>query len=72
MRLYVRDSQRKPDPALRKVNARLAIYVGMSAWALALVALLASQPAKPLWWLGCCVTGIALGLVMLAYLRRRG
>ena len=71
MRFYLPDSQRKPDPALRKVNAPLAIYVGIAAWVVGLVALFASEPAEPLWWYGCCLTGILLGILMLVYLRRR-
>lgn len=71
MRLFIRDSQRRTDPTLKPVNAKRAIYVGLVLWLIALVTLLASQPAQPLWWISSCIVGLALGLAMLVYLRRR-
>ena len=71
MRLYIRDSQRKPDPELKPVNAHLAVYVGIGAWVVGLVALFTSQPAKPFLWFTCCIVGILLGVVMLGYLGRK-
>ena len=71
MKLFIRDSQRRPDPKLKPVNAKRAIYVGLTLWVGALVALFASEPTHPFWWLVCCFVGIALGALMLVYLRRR-
>ena len=41
MRLYVRDSERRPDPAPLKTDDRKVILVGLAAWAIATIVLLA-------------------------------
>lgn len=53
--------------------------IGTAAWAVALIVLLAMGDALPdseRWWIGVCVTGIALGVFGFLYiprlLRKRG
>lgn len=53
--------------------------IGTGAWAVALIVLLAlgdSLPDSERWWIGVCVTGIALGVFGFLYiphlLRKRG
>lgn len=75
MRFYVKDSERKPDPEPIKVNAKLAIKVGLVLWVVALALLLvlqATQAAtqKP-WYTSTCAVGIVLGLWALWRERRR-
>ena len=64
VRFYVKDSERKPDPAPAQVNARLAIAVGCGLWAVALVGILVFAPASPdkSWYALTCLAGIALGI----------
>ncbi|WP_138315731.1 DUF2530 domain-containing protein [Rhodoluna limnophila] len=75
MRFYVKDTERKPDPAPVKTNARLVIAVGVVLWAVALVlglifsATLAS--AQKSWWLSTCLFGIALGVFAFFKVRNR-
>ncbi len=47
--------------------------IGTIAWAVALVVLLAmgdGLPASERWWIGVCVTGIALGVFGFLYIPR--
>lgn len=75
MRLYVRDSERRPDPAPLKTDDRKVILVGLAAWAIATIVLLAfvGQLAESgrLGWLWTALVGLGLGLVLLAYTHRR-
>ena len=75
MRLYVKDSERKPDPAPVKTNARLAIVVGLVLWVVALALCLVFAPAlaaaEKSWWLSTCLFGIALGIFAFFKVRRR-
>lgn len=65
MRFYVKDSERKPDPAPARVNARLAILVGIGLWLLALAWMLvfagATTAHKP-WYPFTCLAGVGLGI----------
>ena len=78
MRLWLRDSERKPDPVPATTDDRLAIVVGLVLWVVALVAVLIVTATRPellapdaatttLW---TCGVGIALGLIGLAYSHR--
>lgn len=72
MRLYVKDSERRPDPEPVKANARLAIGVGLVLWSLALIALVAgfiqeSAALKP----ATAIVGLALGLFGWFWVGRR-
>ncbi|MBR8742699.1 DUF2530 domain-containing protein [Nocardiopsis sp. MG754419] len=47
--------------------------IGIAAWAVALVVLLAlgdTLPDSERWWIGVCVTGIALGVFGFLYIPR--
>ncbi|MDS1270191.1 DUF2530 domain-containing protein [Lipingzhangella sp. LS1_29] len=69
---------RQPDPAAFEGDHRIPAALGSVAWAIALVILLAmgdSLPREDRWWIGVCLTGLALGLFALAYIphiQRRG
>jgi len=75
MRLWLKDSERRPDPVPVKTDDRKAILVGMTLWLLALVAfLIFATPllaAGHVWWLYTCAVGLGLGLVGLIYTNRR-
>lgn len=70
MKLWLKDSERKPDPVPVKTDDRRAVLTGLSLWAVALVALLIAQPqsAVTLW---TCATGVVLGLIGLIYTHSR-
>ncbi|HXD60915.1 MAG TPA: DUF2530 domain-containing protein [Lacisediminihabitans sp.] len=70
MRLWLKDSERRPDPAPVKTDDRKAMLVGTALWLVALVALLAfTARAGVLLW--TCAAGLALGLVGILYTSRR-
>lgn len=75
MRILLKDSERRPDPAPAKVDERTAMIVGAVAWVVALVLVLVFSPqlaaAKESWWLWTCVTGLALGAVGVVYTQVR-
>jgi hypothetical protein len=65
VKLFVKDSERKPDPEPVKVNARTAVVVGLVGWTVALAVFLlapATVPQGKSWWPVTCVFGIALGI----------
>ena len=75
MRLWLKDSERKPDPPVAKTDDRKAVLVGIALWTVALIVLLIF--INPLieagltWWLWTCVAGLVLGLAGLYYTHRR-
>jgi hypothetical protein len=75
MRLWLKDSERRPDPAPAKTDDRTALFVGTAGWLVALVVLLFF--AGPLtsaggsWLLITCVIGVVLGLLGLLYVGHR-
>ena len=75
MRLWLKDSERRPDPAPVKTDDRKAVLVGLTLWLLALVGLLFFL--TPLlntgngWWLWTCVIGFGVGFIGLIYTARR-
>jgi hypothetical protein len=75
VRLWLKDSERRPDPTPVKTDDRKPILVGMTAWLIALIVLLAFT--APLatsgnsWWLYTCAAGLGLGLIGLIYTNRR-
>ena len=78
MRLWLSESERRPDPAPARADARKAVLVGTAAWLVALVVSLvfrAPLEAAGLGWLlWAAVTGLALGvigLVVVQLIRRR-
>ncbi|NYD68640.1 DUF2530 domain-containing protein [Agromyces atrinae] len=78
MRLWLRDSERRPDPAPVRADARKAVAVGTGAWLAAFVALAtqteALEATDATWWLAASGLGVLLGaggLVALEVRRRR-
>ena len=71
MRLFIKDSERRPDPAPVKTDDRKVILVGLVLWILALAGMLAFLPALQesglVWLLWTVVVGLGLGLVLLVY-----
>lgn len=75
LRLWLRDSERRPDPTPVQTDDRKAMFVGTIGWLVALVLLLAlSGPlglADHEWWYLTCAIGLGLGLLGLVYTIRR-
>ncbi|TFD54828.1 DUF2530 domain-containing protein [Cryobacterium sp. Hh11] len=82
MRLWLKDSERRPDPLPARTDARTALVVGTLLWLMALGAALvveftaprssgAASAAGPGWWLWCAVIGVGLGLAGLAWVQFR-
>jgi hypothetical protein len=75
MRLWLKDSERRPDPAPLPTDDRKVVLVGLVAWLVALAAMIVA--IGPLlesglgWWLWTAVAGLGLGLVLLVYVVRR-
>lgn len=71
MRLWLKDSERRPDPPVVKTDDRKAVLVGLALWAVALVLVLVFLPGLTAgghaWWLWTCVAGLALGAIGLVY-----
>ena len=74
MRLWLKDSERRPDPAPTPTDDRKPILIGLGLWLVALVAVLLLGPLlapADRWWVWACVAGLALGLIGLLYTHRR-
>jgi hypothetical protein len=75
MRLFIKDSERRPDPAPVKTDDRKVILVGLVLWILALAGMLVFLPALQdsglVWLLWTVVVGLGLGLVLLVYSVKR-
>lgn len=75
MRLFIKDSERRADPAPVKTDDRKVILVGLVLWILALAGMLLFLPALQksdlVWLLWTVVVGLGLGLVLLVYTVRR-
>jgi FtsH-binding integral membrane protein len=71
VRIWLKDSERKPDPTPVKTDDRKVVLVGLVLWVLALAGLLLF--VRPLlagghgFWLWTVVVGITIGLVGLVY-----
>lgn len=75
MRLWLKDSERRPDPTPVETDDRKAMIVGLVAWMVALAAVLLAGPilgvdVEPV-WLWMCVAGLVLGAFGLLYAHRR-
>jgi Protein of unknown function (DUF2530) len=70
VRLYLRDSERRPDPEPVKTDDRTAILTGLGLWIVGLVAvvLLLGGSGSPIW---TCITGVVLGAALLTYAELR-
>ena len=75
MRLFIKDSERRPDPAPLKTDDRKVVLVGLVGWIVALGVMLALLPQVEesglLWLLWTVVVGFGLGLVLLVYTAKR-
>ena len=74
MRLWLKDSERRPDPEPPVTDDRKAILVGIGLWLVALIAALVLGPlvsAANDWWVWACVAGLAFGLIALVYAHRK-
>jgi FtsH-binding integral membrane protein len=68
MRLWLRDSERRPDPVPVPTDDRRAIIVGLALFVLGLTVSLAfAAAAGSLFYVWTCVVGLVLGLIGLAY-----
>jgi len=71
MRLWLKDSERKPDPTPVATDDRLAVLVGLGLWIAALVvALIVVHPLDPTLTV-TIVTGIAVGIAGIIYTQVR-
>ena len=69
MRLYLRESERRPDPEPVKTDDRTAVLVGLGLWIVALtVTMLVAGQGLALW---TCLGGIVLGAGLLTYVEAR-
>ncbi|TPW91972.1 DUF2530 domain-containing protein [Schumannella luteola] len=74
MRFWLKDEERRPDPAPVPTDDRAAILAGLVLWVLALGGLLVVVgplvESGRVWWLWTCLIGIGLGLIALVYVHR--
>ena len=75
MRLWLKDSERRTDPAPVVTDDRKAMVVGLALWLVALAAVIIALPtltaSDQAWWLEMCVTGLVLGVIGIAYTQWR-
>jgi len=75
MRLWLKDSERKADPAPVKTDDRKAVLAGIALWIVALVVVLVAvvplDPEANLWLVYTCAIGIVLGVLGLVYTHAR-
>ena len=75
MRLFIKDSERRPDPAPLKTDDRKVVLVGLVLWIVALGVMIALLPQLQssglVWLLSTVVGGLVLGLVLLVYTAKR-
>jgi O-antigen/teichoic acid export membrane protein len=71
VRLILKDSERRPDPAPVVTDDRKPMLIGIGIWIVALALILVFDgpltAAGDGWWLWACVGGIVLGLVGVFY-----
>ena len=65
MRFWLKDSERRPDPAPLKTDDRKAFLAGTVAWVVALV--LTIVLTTEVWLVWACVAGLAIGLIGLGW-----
>ncbi|TFC42830.1 DUF2530 domain-containing protein [Cryobacterium sp. TMT1-21] len=75
MRIWLKDSERRPDPLPARTDARKAFLAGSAGWLLAVALAFvfrAELVAAGLgWWLWCAVIGLGLGLAGLVWVQVR-
>jgi len=71
VRLWLKDSKRRPDPAPVVTDDRKAMAVGLAPWLVALIAVIIALPtlaaSDQAWWLEMCIAGLVLGVIGIAY-----
>ena len=71
MRLWLKDSERRPDPTPVKTDDRKAFFAGTVAWVVALAVFVVLLPMLTAqghdWWLWTCVAGLAIGVLGLGW-----
>jgi hypothetical protein len=71
VRLFLKSSERRPDPAPVETDDRKAMLVGLALWLVVLAALLLFlgplTQSGSVWWLWTCVAGLAIGLIGVLY-----
>jgi len=71
MRLWLKDSERRTDPAPVQLDERRPFIVGLVLWAAAGIALLVSGQGEP-WWIWMAVAGLVIGgLGLVSVIRTR-
>lgn len=71
MRLWLKDSGRRTDPAPVQLDERRPFIVGLILWAVAGVVLLVSGPGES-WWIWMAVAGLVIGgLGLISVIRAR-
>jgi NAD/NADP transhydrogenase beta subunit len=75
VRLFIKDSERRPDPAPVKTDDRKVVLFGLVGWIIALAVMLALlaqlEDSGLVWLLWTVVVGFGLGLVLLVYTAKR-
>ena len=75
MRLYLRSSDRRPDPPPLRTNDRAVVRFGITVWAVLFMIALAMRSRLVEqgrdWWIWTPLAAIALGFYGLYYLRQR-
>lgn len=75
MRIFIKDSERRPDPAPVKTDDRKVVLVGLVGWIVALGVMLLLLPqlqeSDLVWVLWTVVCGLGLGLILLVFTARR-
>ncbi|MEL4317427.1 DUF2530 domain-containing protein [Leifsonia sp. YIM 134122] len=67
MRIWLKDSERRPDPEPARADGRKAVVAGTAVWFIGLIVWFIwgemLTDAGFGWWLWMCLTGIALGVI---------
>jgi hypothetical protein len=77
MRLWLTESERRPDPAPVRTDARKALVAGTAGWLVALVAAIVARDWLESvglgWFVTAAIIGVALGVagLVVVQLRRR-
>ena len=73
MRVWLKDSERRPDPTPVATDDRKIVLIGMAVWLVALLVLLfftgPLAAAGHAWWVFTPAVALGLGLIALVYLQ---
>jgi len=71
MRLWLKDSERRPDPVPVQLDERVPFIVGLALWAVAGILMLVSGQGEA-WWIWMALAGLAVGgLGLVSVIRAR-